>query len=159
MSTLFASSSLFNVEREQFDEIEVEKSFPGWKNWPQDDEDVLNLVGLHVTNYSSVEHTHTHRLPAWRSTKGTTFTALFRIFFPSSHRYYRFSNRICTLTHSRWLTWCTKTHSLTHCFIPSVCVCTGFIYYFLFSLSANRRKKYEDFHFTLGAFRSHFSAN
>lgn len=94
MSSVFASSSLFNVEREQFDEIEVEKSFPGWKNWPQDDEDVLNLVGLHVTNYSSVEHTHTptsgvalNKRDHFYCTFPDFFSRLLPLFQPDLHAY------------------------------------------------------------------------
>lgn len=52
-----SSFAFFSFSDEQFDEIEVKKSFPGgccWKNWPQDDVDV------DVTNYSSRAYTHTY---------------------------------------------------------------------------------------------------
>lgn len=148
-----ASSSLFSpcVEREQFDEIEVEKSFAGWKNWPQDDDgDVLNLVlELHVTNYSSRRYTHSHR-PASGGVQQKGPLLLHFSGDSFSLRYYRFSTGFARLfTHVAGfdgLTW-WRNHkrSLTLALFPP---CTRDLFIFFFSLRAKQQKICADFHFT-----------
>lgn len=124
----------------------MEKSFPGWKNWPQDDEDVLNLVGLHVTNYSSVEHTPTD-FRRGAQQKGPLLLHFSGFFFSVTTAFPTGFARL--LTHGGSHGVPKHTHSLTALFPPCVCARDLFIIFF-FSLRANRSKNLRGFSLHIG---------